>query len=61
MKSNTTATLKLRAHSIRNLTAAELRVAHGGKSFDGTNPHSGHTVGPVSIKTPPPPAPHRAM
>jgi hypothetical protein len=30
MKSNTTATLKLRAHSIRNLTAAELRVANGG-------------------------------
>ena len=59
MKSNTKATLKLRAHSIRNLTAAELRAAHGGKSFDGTNPHSANGS-QASIKTPPPPAPHRA-
>jgi hypothetical protein len=35
MKNNdaTKPTLALRAHSIRNLTAAELRVAHGGCGF----------------------------
>ena len=31
MKSTTKPTLMLRAHSIRNLTAAELRAAHGGR------------------------------
>ena len=30
MKNINKPTLKLRAHSIRNLTPAELRVAHGG-------------------------------
>ena len=32
MKNNTKPTLALRAQSIRNLTAAELRVANGGKT-----------------------------
>jgi hypothetical protein len=33
MKTNNDTTLKLRAHSIRTLTASELRGAHGGKSY----------------------------
>ena len=36
MKNTTSATLKLRAHSIRTLTAAQLRVIHGGTSFAGS-------------------------
>jgi hypothetical protein len=37
---NSTTTLKLRAHSIRNLTAAELRLANGGKWWPTQPPHS---------------------
>ena len=49
MKSNTKSTLKLRAHSIRNLSAAELRAAHGGNIHasgcddTGTNTFDGGT------------------
>ena len=50
MKSNTTATLKLRAHSIRNLTAAELRVANGGNGTASVvNETCARTCGPSDL------------
>ena len=54
----TPTTLKLRAHSIRNLTAAELRGAHGGKSKDPTVVSS-FTQEPVGTRHSPPPQTHK--
>jgi hypothetical protein len=47
MKTTIKPTLALRAHSIRNLSAAELRVAHGGSGCDdtGTNTCEAGTSG----------------
>ena len=40
MKNTNRNTLSLRAHSVRNLTTAELRIAHGG---DGTGNGTGQS------------------
>ena len=59
MNTNRNNTLKLRAHSIRMLTAGELRAALGGKSYlpcgkswTGEDPQPKHNPNP-----PPPPNP----
>ena len=50
MKNNTKPTLALRAQSIRNLTAAELRVANGGQTC--THSHATRSDGTkCTIKT----------
>jgi hypothetical protein len=50
MKNTTTKpTLALRAHSIRNLTAAELRIAHGGDPQCGSRTHG--TCGSAASNT----------